>query len=177
MGGTGESFSVHLRNSSCRGKRQALQASRSEGGQAVAQVCTGLCSRSPGISAFPVEAIPFLLAHGDCMPHLMTHGSLRTPSRHVNKAAAMTRPPPGVPPSSHVTPGADGKHLCSAPPGLQGREGSCLQLGASLCLMDQPLDHLLINMSQRNHTAVSYQRRHVWLVRAQRTLMSLSSAF
>ena len=129
MGGTGESFSVHLRNSSCRGKRQALQASRSEGGQAVAQVCTGLCSGSPGISAFPVEAIPFLLAHGDCMPHLMTHGSLRTPSRHVNKAAAMIRPPPGVPPSSHVTPGADGKHLCSAPPGPQGREGSCLQLG------------------------------------------------
>lgn len=47
------------------------------------------------------------------MPHPMTHGSLRTPSRHVNKAAAMTRPPPGVPPSSHVTPGADGNHLRS----------------------------------------------------------------
>ena len=59
----------------------------------------------------------------------------------------------------------------------EGLGGSCLQLGASLCLMDQPLDHLFINMSQRNHTAVSYQRRHVWLVRAQRTLMSLSSAF
>ena len=53
--------------------------------------------------------------------------SLRTPSRHVSKAAAMTRPPPGVPPSSHVTPGADGNHLRSAPPGLQlgGRAAVC----------------------------------------------------
>lgn len=61
------------------------------------------------------------------MPHPMTHWSLRTPSRHVNKAAAMTRPPPGVPPSSRVTPGADGNHSRSAPPGLQlgGRAAVC----------------------------------------------------
>lgn len=86
---------------------------RMEGGQAVAQEC------APGISALPVEAIPPLLARGDCMPHPMTHWSLRTPSRHVSKAAAVTRPPSGVPPSSPLTPGADGNHLRSAPPGLQ----------------------------------------------------------
>lgn len=58
------------------------------------------------------------------MLHPMTHLSQRTPSRHVNKAAAMTHPPLGVPPSVCVTPGADGNHLRSAlQPG--GRAAVC----------------------------------------------------
>lgn len=46
------------------------------------------------------------------------------------------------------------KHDAAAQAGKVLR-GSCLQLGASLCLMDQPLGHLLISMCQRDHTALS----------------------